>query len=85
MVPTAKGRGSSAGAPEARAATAQILRWALFEGAALFGCVVVLMAGLSGVVPDQPVYYANLAGVLVFLVVVWRDLGRMAAATRGAE
>ena len=54
-----------------------ILRWAMLEGAALFGTVVVLLAGMDGVVPDQPIYYANLSSALVLLVFVVMDTWRL--------
>jgi uncharacterized membrane protein len=55
------------------AASAQIVRWALVEGAALLGCVVVLIAGTGGVLPGQPVYYANLVSLGALWLVVARD------------
>ncbi len=56
---------------------AQVVRWAVLEGAALLGVVVVLMAGLQGVVPDKPVHYAHLASLLWFWIAVWEDTRRL--------
>lgn len=57
--------------------SAQVVRWAVLEGAALLGVVVVLMAGLQGVVPGEPVHYAHLASLLWFWMVVWGDTRRL--------
>ena len=40
-----------------------IVRWALLESAALFGGILVLLAGLEGTVPQDPLYYLNLGGI----------------------
>lgn len=55
-------------------ATRRILRWALLEGAALFGGVVLLLAGLNGVLPGQAVYYLNAVPYLAFAFLVIGDL-----------
>lgn len=54
-------------------ATRHLVRWAVLEGAALFGAVVVLLAGLEGILPAQPIYYANLVGYVIFAAVVLAD------------
>ena len=55
-------------------ATRWILRWVVLEGAALLGIVIVLIAGLGGVLPSQPLFYANLASYAVFAAVLITDL-----------
>jgi len=55
-------------------ATRRILRWALLEGAALFGAVVLLLAALLGVLPGQPVYYLNVVPYLAFAFLLIGDL-----------
>lgn len=69
-------------APE-QAQMPYILRWALVEGAALFGCVVVLIAGTNGVLPAEPVYYANLLSVVAMVSFVFTDLGRLKDIEKG--
>jgi len=56
---------------------AQIVRWALLEGAALFGIVIVLLAGVQGVLPDATIHYANLVSLAWFWFVVWSDTRRL--------
>ena len=51
-----------------------LVRWALLEGAALLGVVVVLFAGLQGAVPANPLVYVNFASLAVFAVLVVLDL-----------
>lgn len=55
-------------------ATRRILRWALLEGAALFGAVVLLLAGLMGVLPSQGIYYLNVVPYLAFAFLILGDL-----------
>lgn len=55
-------------------ATRRILRWALLEGAALFGGVVLLLAGINGVVPANPLYYLNLVPYAAFVYFLVGDL-----------
>ena len=55
-------------------ATRRILRWALLEGAALFGGVVLLLAGLKGVLPNEGVYYLNVVPYLAFAFLLIGDL-----------
>lgn len=55
-------------------ATRRILRWALLEGAALFGGVVLLLAGLQGVLPGEAVYYLNVVPYLAFAFLLIGDL-----------
>lgn len=52
----------------------RIMRWALLEGAALFGGVVLLLAGLNGVLPGQAVYYLNVVPYLAFAFLLIGDL-----------
>ena len=51
-----------------------IVRWALLESAALFGGILVLLAGLEGTVPQDPPYYLNLGGYAVLVVSLVLDL-----------
>lgn len=51
-----------------------LFRWALLEGASLFGIVIVLLAGLHGILPAQPLYYANLISLVIFLAFLVSDL-----------
>jgi len=60
-----------------------VLRWAMVEGAALFGSVIVLLAGLKGVLPAQPEYYANLLSTVAMVSFVLTDTGRLADAAKG--
>jgi hypothetical protein len=60
-----------------------ILRWAMVEGAALFGSVIVLIAGMEGVLPGQPVYYANLLSTVAMVSFVLTDTGNLAARAKG--
>ncbi|QDU68288.1 hypothetical protein [Engelhardtia mirabilis] len=60
-----------------RLRTAYIIKWALMEGVALFGILVVLMAGMEGIVPEQPVYYANLLSAGVFLAFLAIDISAL--------
>ena len=64
-----RGGGPPATAHEAvgRIRTALILRAALLEGAALFGLVVFLLAGLRGVLQQEPIYWANLFPWILFV------------------
>lgn len=66
-------RAADAGGPDTRV-QGSLLRWAPLEGASLFGTVIVLLAGLNGVVPAHPVYYANLISLVVFGAVLLSDL-----------
>jgi hypothetical protein len=54
-----------------------ILRWALVEGPALFGSVIVLLAGLGGVLPGENMYYLNLVSTVAMVTFVFTDLGRL--------
>ncbi|QDU86582.1 hypothetical protein Pla163_37330 [Planctomycetes bacterium Pla163] len=54
-----------------------ILRWALVEGPALFGSVIVLLAGLGGVLPGESMYYLNLVSTVAMVTFVLTDLGRL--------
>ena len=69
-------------APEQQRPSLFLIRWAILEGAALFGTVVVLLAGLDGIVPDQPLYYANLTSTLALLLFVVIDTGRLSDAVK---
>lgn len=60
-----------------------VLRWALVEGAALFGSVIVLIAGTNGVLPDEPIYYANLLSTVAMVTFVFTDLGRLSDIKKG--
>ena len=51
-----------------------IVRWALLESAALFGGILVLLAGLEGTVPQDPLYYLNLGGYALLVVSLLLDL-----------
>lgn len=57
-----------------------IVRWAILEGPALFGSVVVLLGGLEGRLPGESLYYANLVSTAVFVLLVATDLRRIAEA-----
>jgi hypothetical protein len=59
------------------AVSGQIVRWALLEGAALFGIVIVLLAGVQGALPDATIHYAHLASLVWFWFVVWSDTRRL--------
>lgn len=69
--------------PEGQEQAPFILRWAMVEGSALFGSVIVLLAGLEGVLPDQPVYYANLLSTVAMVTFVLTDTGKLADAAKG--
>jgi hypothetical protein len=74
-------RGGSS--PESQVSS-RIVRWALLEGAALFGTVIVLMAGLEGIVPREPLYYLNLVSTAIFALLVVLDLGQLEDERRSA-
>lgn len=61
------------GAAERNAAL-WLVRWALLEGAALFGIVIVLLAGTLGAVPAEPLWYLNYASFVAFALSVVVDL-----------
>lgn len=60
-------KGVDAANADARVTTAFIVRTALREGAALFGCVVALLAALNGTLSVYPAYWADLAPAALFL------------------
>lgn len=60
-----------------------ILRWALVEGPALFGSVVVLLAGLNGLLPGENLYYLNLLSTVAMVTFVLTDLGRLKDMEKG--
>jgi len=62
-----------------RLRAAYILKWALCEGAAMFGIVIVLIGGLDGTLPAQSHYYANLVTTGAFLGLLGKDLGTLLA------
>ncbi|MEO0650312.1 MAG: hypothetical protein AAFZ65_06505 [Planctomycetota bacterium] len=62
-----------------QAASRRIQRWAILEGAALFGVVVVLLGGLNGVLPGAPLYYANLIPLALFAAIIVTDLASTGA------
>jgi hypothetical protein len=51
-----------------------LIKWALLEGAAMFGIVIVLLAGMQGALPGEPVWYANLASYGLLAAVLISDL-----------
>lgn len=50
--------------------TASILRLATLEGAAFFGLTVTMVAVMNGVLPADPVYFCNLASVIIVLAYI---------------
>lgn len=52
-------------------------RWVELEGAAALGVGVVFLAGLDGLVPDDPIYYANLVSACVMVFVTMTELGTL--------
>lgn len=60
-----------------------VMRWAMLEGPALFGSVVVLLAGIEGRLPGEPILYLNLGSTAVFALVALGDLLRLGRRTDG--
>jgi len=50
--------------------TATIFRLALFEGAAIFGLIICLIAALSGILSRYPIYWLNTFSVVMLIVLV---------------
>lgn len=71
-----------AGRNQAGLQQSMIVRWAMLEGAALFGSVVVLLGGLEGRLPAEPIFYANLASTAAFVMLVVTDVLRMGLPVR---
>ncbi len=63
--------------PPERFVATLIVRWALVEGAAMFGSVIVLLAGMFGVLPGSPIYYLNLAPTAILAAVILSDLAHL--------
>ena len=78
---------SGAGPPLARLRAATILRLALFEGTALFGAVVVLLAVQKGALGQVPWVWANAASTLMLVGLVaatWPSRERVEQTLRDA-
>ena len=73
-VPSAYARRTVDADSDAALFRSRLLRWAPLEGASLFGTMIVLLAGLDGVVQAHPVYYANLLSFVVLGAVLLSDL-----------
>ncbi|MCW8137785.1 MAG: hypothetical protein KIT58_02665 [Planctomycetota bacterium] len=69
--------------PGARLRLAAILRLTLFEGAALFGLTVCLLAAGAGALARTPLLWLNALSVIPLLVLVRHDLAEPRAARAG--
>jgi hypothetical protein len=56
-----------------------ILKFGLLESAAIFGCVVILLGGLWGVVPAHPLFYLNFGSLVYYLAGLLIMIGKLKA------